>query len=173
MLGCGTNSYIIIARGHCTAGGMRRWQAVVEALEGLDGGGSSSAVVDALQTKQGKATVFMADTLLYVDMRRRRLRWSIKLPHLTTVTTHGTKPICHSYHEGVATACRLVQNAADLVVALLVAQLGSDACCRAGGGGEPQHPAIRAPVRVVRRAAAGTAPRGLRLPRDRAGGAHG
>lgn len=70
---------------------MRRWQAVVEALEGLDGG-ASSAVVDALQTKQGKATVFMADTLLYVDMRRRRLRWSIKLPHLTTVTTHGAYP---------------------------------------------------------------------------------
>lgn len=72
----------------CGAGGMRRWQAVVEALEGI-GSGGSSAVVDALQTKQGKATVFMADTLLYVDMRRRRLRWSIKLPHLTTVTTHG------------------------------------------------------------------------------------
>jgi hypothetical protein len=77
----------------CTAGGMRRWQAVVEALEGLDTGGAGSAVVDALQTKQGKATVFMADTLLYVDMRRRRLRWSIKLPHLTTVTTHGAEPV--------------------------------------------------------------------------------
>lgn len=69
---------------------MRRWQAVVASLEGVEhGSGAGANVVDALQTKQGKATVFTADTLLYVDMRRRRLRWSIKLPHLTTVSTHG------------------------------------------------------------------------------------
>lgn len=67
---------------------MRRWQAVVAALDGCDRG-SSAAVVDALQTKEGKAAIFTGGALLYVDMRRRRLRWAIKLPHVTTISTHG------------------------------------------------------------------------------------
>jgi len=68
---------------------MRRWQAMLAALE--DGGHGGKPVVDALQTKEGKAAIFTGQSLLYVDVRRRRLRWAVKLAHLTTVSTHGAE----------------------------------------------------------------------------------
>lgn len=48
--------------------------------------------VDALQTKEGKAVVFTRGWLLYLDVRRRRLRWAMKLNRLTTTSTHGAPP---------------------------------------------------------------------------------
>lgn len=49
-------------------------------------------VVDALQIKAGKAAVITREWLLYVDVRRRRQRWAVKLARLTTTSTHGAQP---------------------------------------------------------------------------------
>lgn len=52
-------------------------------------------VVDALQIKEGKAAVITREWLLYLDVRRRRLCWAIKMAHLATTSTHGLVVVVH------------------------------------------------------------------------------
>lgn len=53
-------------------------------------------VVDALQIKEDKAAVITREWLLYLDVRRRRQRWAVKLARLTTTSTHGARFIAAS-----------------------------------------------------------------------------
>ena len=49
-------------------------------------------VVDYLQNKDTKALVFTDKHLLYLNLKRQRLRWAFPVADLSTVTTHGQLP---------------------------------------------------------------------------------
>ena len=69
---------------------MRNFSRWKNSLAHLDGGRyANDTVVDYLQNKDSKALVFTDKTLVYINLKRHRLRWAFPVAHLSSVTTHG------------------------------------------------------------------------------------
>ena len=72
------------------AGEVRNFSRWKNSLAHLDGGRyANDTVVDYLQNKDTKALVFTDKHLVYINLKRHRLRWAFPVAHLSTVTTHG------------------------------------------------------------------------------------
>lgn len=77
------------------AGEVRNFSRWKNSLLHLDGGRyANDTVVDYLQNKDTKALVFTDKHLVYINLKRHRLRWAFPVADLTSVTTHGTMSDC-------------------------------------------------------------------------------
>lgn len=78
------------------AGEVRNFGRWKNSLAHMDKGRyAADNVVDYLQNKDTKALVFTDKHLLYLNLKRQRLRWAFPVADLSTVTTHG-QPACPS-----------------------------------------------------------------------------
>ena len=75
---------------HAAAGEVRNFSRWKSSLLHLDGGRyANDTVVDYLQNKDAKALVFTDKHLVYINLKRHRLRWAFPVADLTSITTHG------------------------------------------------------------------------------------
>ena len=72
------------------AGDVRNFSRWTNTLSHLDRGRyAADTVLDYLQNKDNKALVFTDKHLVYLNLKRQRLRWAFPVAHLSSVTTHG------------------------------------------------------------------------------------
>ena len=83
-----------------SAGDMRnfsRWKNTLAHME--KGRYATDTVLDYLQNKDNKALVFTDKHLVYLNLKRQRLRWALPVADLSSVTTHGMQlPTCR-FHD--------------------------------------------------------------------------
>ena len=79
-----------------SAGDMRnfsRWKNTLAHME--KGRYATDTVLDYLQNKDNKALVFTDKHLVYLNLKRQRLRGALPVADLSSVTTHGMQlPTC-------------------------------------------------------------------------------
>ena len=76
-----------------TTGEVRNFGRWKNSLAHMDKGRyAADNVVDYLQNKDTKALVFTDKHLVYLNLKRQRLRWAFPVADLSTVTTHGQLP---------------------------------------------------------------------------------
>ena len=81
------------------AGDMRNFSRWKNTLAHMDKGRyAADTVLDYLQNKDNKALVFTDKHLVYLNLKRQRLRWALPVADLSSVTTHGVHlPTCWIY----------------------------------------------------------------------------
>lgn len=105
------------------AGEERKFSRWKNTLAHMDKGRyAGDTVLDYLQNKDTKALVFTDKHLVYLNLKRQRLRWAFPVLDLTTVTTHGQQ--CASPTVLVSAAlveisCPTAQVAAYTVLSML------------------------------------------------------
>lgn len=82
-----------------SAGDMRNFSRWKNTLAHMDKGRyAADTVLDYLQNKDNKALVFTDKHLVYLNLKRQRLRWALPVADLSSVTTHGLQlPTCWIY----------------------------------------------------------------------------
>ena len=76
------------------AGEERKFSRWKNTLAHMDRGRyAGDTVLDYLQNKDTKALVFTDKHLVYLNLKRQRLRWAFPVAELTTITTHGQKHV--------------------------------------------------------------------------------
>ena len=76
-----------------TIGEVRNFSRWKNSLLHLDSGRyANDTVVDYLQNKDTKALIFTDKHLVYINLKRHRLRWAFPVADLTSITTHGLRP---------------------------------------------------------------------------------
>ena len=72
------------------AGDVRNFSRWKNTLAHLDKGRyAADSVLDYLQNKDNKALVFTDKHLVYLNLKRQRLRWALPVANLSSITTHG------------------------------------------------------------------------------------
>lgn len=73
-----------------SAGDVRNFSRWKNTLAHMDKGRyAADTVLDYLQNKDNKALVFTDKHLVYLNLKRQRLRWALPVADLSSVTTHG------------------------------------------------------------------------------------
>ncbi|KAK9808775.1 hypothetical protein WJX72_003363 [[Myrmecia] bisecta] len=70
-----------------------RWKNTVSRLEA--GRYAGDNVLDYLQNKDNKVLIFTDRHLIYVNLKRQRVRWAFSLEHLSSFSTHGLVVLLH------------------------------------------------------------------------------
>ena len=84
---------------YVVAGDVRNFSRWKNTLAHLDKGRyAADSVLDYLQNKDNKALVFTDKHLVYLNLKRQRLRWALPVAHLSSVTTHGQLGSDHADH---------------------------------------------------------------------------
>jgi len=84
-----------VSQCHWSVGEVRNFSRWKNTLAHMDRGRyAGDTVLDYLQNKDTKALVFTDKHLVYLNLKRQRLRWAFAVADLSTVTTHGQTSAC-------------------------------------------------------------------------------